>query len=41
MGLIMYDTLASHPAVKYIRPVTLDLIELADELIHYPWDSLR
>ncbi|KAI8339595.1 Rab3 GTPase-activating protein catalytic subunit-domain-containing protein [Chlamydoabsidia padenii] len=41
MGLIMYDTLASHPAVKYIRPVASGLAQLGDELIRFPWDSLR
>ncbi|KAI8096731.1 Rab3 GTPase-activating protein catalytic subunit-domain-containing protein [Halteromyces radiatus] len=41
MGLIMYDTLASQPIVKYIRPVALGLNELATALMNYPWDALK
>lgn len=41
MAIIMYDTLASQPVVKYIRPVTLGMNKLANELINYPWEALR
>lgn len=41
MGIVMYDTLVSHPIVKYIRPVTLGINKLAHELSNYPWDASR
>ncbi|KAI9305851.1 Rab3 GTPase-activating protein catalytic subunit-domain-containing protein [Cunninghamella echinulata] len=41
LGVIMYDTLASHPIVKYIRPVTMGIKQLGEELINYPWESLK
>ncbi|CAO3615547.1 unnamed protein product [Cunninghamella echinulata] len=41
LGVIMYDTLASHPIVKYIRPVTMGIKKLGEELINYPWEALK
>ncbi|KAI8062612.1 Rab3 GTPase-activating protein catalytic subunit-domain-containing protein [Gongronella butleri] len=41
VGLIVYDTLVSHPIVKRIRSVANGMQQLSQELIHYPWDALR
>ncbi|CAO3595990.1 unnamed protein product [Absidia cylindrospora] len=40
MCLVVYDVLASHPMVKYIRPVAVGLNDFANELVNFPWDAL-
>ncbi|ORX59565.1 hypothetical protein DM01DRAFT_1333029 [Hesseltinella vesiculosa] len=41
LGLIVYDTLLSHPVVKYVRSVVVGVQQLGQELCNYPWDALR
>lgn len=41
LGVIMYDTLANHPIVKYIGPVSMGIKKLGDKLINFPWDALK
>jgi hypothetical protein len=41
LGLISYDTLSSHPIVKYSKHVANGLIQTSNELIEFPWEELR
>ena len=37
MFLIAYDTLASYPVAREIKPITLGLAELAQALTRFSW----
>jgi hypothetical protein len=41
LGLIAYDTLASHPIARYSQHVSNGLVNLGNNLVNFAWHDFR